>query len=56
MKRTKIKQNSEKKIKIENRLSVQKPVSRKNALPYIRFFLIVLIYIFEAKKGCKKKV
>ena len=43
-------------FKIENRLSVQKPVSRKNPhYPISNLFLIVLLYIVEAKKGCKKK-
>ena len=42
--------------KIENMLSVQKPVSRKNPHYLIsNLFLIVLLYIVEAKKGCKKK-
>ena len=55
MKQTKIKQNSVN-FKIENRLSVQKPVSRKNPhYPISNLFLIVLLYIVEAKKGCKKK-
>ena len=37
-------------------LSVQKPVSRKNThYPISDLFLIVLLYIVEAKKGCKKK-
>ena len=37
-------------------LSVQKPVSRKNPhYPISNLFLIVLLYIVEAKKGCKKK-
>ena len=41
---------------MENRLSVQRPVFRKNPhYPISDLFLIVLIYIFEAKKGCKKK-
>ena len=45
MKQTKIKQNSVV-FKIENRLSVQKPVSRKKTtLPYIKFvFNCVVIY------------
>ena len=55
MKQTKIKQNSVI-SKIENRLSVQKPVSRKKPhYPISNLFLIVLLYIVEAKKGCKKK-
>ena len=37
-------------------LSVQKPVSRQNPhYPISNLFLIVLLYIVEAKKGCKKK-
>ena len=37
-------------------LSVQKPVSRKEPhYPISNLFLIVLLYIVEAKKGCKKK-
>ena len=37
-------------------MSVQKPVSRKNPhYPISNLFLIVLLYIVEAKKGCKKK-
>ena len=45
MKQTKIKQNSVF-FKIENRLSVQKPVSRKNPhYPLSNLFLIVLLYI-----------
>ena len=55
MKQTKIKQNSVN-FQIENRLSVQKPVFRKNPhYPISNLFLIVLLYIVEAKKGCKKK-
>ena len=55
MKQTEIKQNSVI-FKIDNRLSVQKPVSRKNPhYPISNLFLIVLLYIVEAKKGCKKK-
>ena len=35
---------------------LQKPVSRKNPhYPITNLFLIVLLYIVEAKKGCKKK-
>ena len=53
MKRTKIKQNSVN-FKIENRLSVQKPVSRKNPhSPLSDLFLIMLIDIFEAKRGVR---
>ena len=53
MKQTKIKQNS---VNFQNRLSVQKPVSRKNPpYPISNLVLIVLLYIVEAKKGCKKK-
>ena len=55
MKQTKIKQNS---VHFQNwnRMSVQKPVSRKNPhYPISNLFLIVLLYIVEAKKGCKKK-
>ena len=41
---------------MDNRLSVQKPVSRKNPhYPISNLFLIVLLYIVEAKKGSKKK-
>ena len=55
MKQTKIKQNSVN-FKIENRLSVQKPVSRKNPhYPISNLFLNGLLNIVEAKKGCKKK-
>ena len=55
MKGTKIKQNSVN-FQNENRLSVQKPVSRKKThYPISNLFLIVLLYIVEAKKGCKKK-
>ena len=45
MKEIKIKQNSVN-FKIENRLSIRKPVSRKkNTLPYIRFgFKCVVMY------------
>ena len=41
----------------ENRLSIQKPVSRKKTThyPISDLFLNVLLYIFEAKKGCRKK-
>ena len=43
-------------FKIKNRLSVQKPVSRKNPhYPISNLLLIVLLYIVEAEKGCKKK-
>ena len=57
MKQMKIKQNSVNIFKIDNRLSVQKPVSRKKKkhYPISNLFLIVLLYIVEAKKGCKKK-
>ena len=35
---------------------MQKPVSRKNPhYPISNLFLIALLYIVEAKKGCKKK-
>ena len=41
-----------KQTKIDKRMSVQKPVSTKQTtLPYIKFVLIVLLYIVEAKKG-----
>ena len=41
---------------MDNRLSVQKPVSRQNPHnPISNLFLIVLLHIVEAKKGCKKK-
>ena len=47
MMQTKIKQNS---------VNFQKPVSRKNQhYPISNLFLIVLLYIVEAKKRCKKK-
>ena len=37
-------------------MSVQKPVSRKKKhYPISNLFLFVLLYIVEAKKGCKKK-
>ena len=40
-------------FKIQNRLSIQKPVSRKKLLyPMSDLFLNVLLYIIEAKKGC----
>ena len=43
-------------FKIDTRLSIQKPVSRKNRhYPISNLFLIVLLYIVEAKKGCKNK-
>ena len=55
MKQTKIKQNSVN-FQIENRLSIQKPVSRKNPhYPIPNLLLIVLLYIVEAKKEYKKK-
>ena len=55
MKEMKIKQNSEN-FKIENRLSIRKPVSRKNPhYPILDLVLNVLLCIFDAKKGCKKK-
>ena len=55
MKQTKIKQNSVN-FQIENRLSVQKPVSRKKNphYPISNLFLIVFLYNVEAKKGCTK--
>ena len=53
MKRTKIKKTS---LNFQNRLSAQKPVSRKNPhYPLSDLILIVLLYIFEAKKGCTTK-
>ena len=59
MKRTKIKQNSLKfsKLKIGclfKSLYFSKN-NNNNTLPYIRIVLIVLLYIVDAKKGCKKK-
>ena len=43
-------------FKIENRLSVQKPVSRnKTTLPYINFFLCCYI-LLKPKRGVRKKV
>ena len=48
MKQTKIKQKS---------VNFQKPVSKKKHTNLYQIcFLIVSIYIVEAKKGCKKKV
>ena len=43
-------------FKIENKLSIQKPVSRKKHYPVLDLVLNVLLYIVDAKKGCKKKV
>ena len=45
-------------FKIQKRLSIQKPVSRKKSTthyPIPAFFLNVLLNIFKAKKICKKK-
>ena len=57
MKGIKIKQSSVN-FQIENSLSIQKPVSRekKQHYPILDLVLNVLLYIFDAKKGCKKNV
>ena len=50
MKQIKTKQNSVN-FQIANRMSVQKPVSQKSPhYPISNLFLIVLLYIVEAKK------
>ena len=43
-------------VNFQNRLSIRKPVSRKKQhYPILDLVLNVLLYIFIAKKGCKKK-
>ena len=53
MKRTKIKQNSLK-FQIENRLYLEKQQQQQQQqrYPISDLFLVVLLYIFKAKKGC----
>ena len=56
MKEMKIRQNSVD-FQTENRLSIGKPVSRKNPhYSILDLVLNVLLCIFDAKKGCNKKV
>ena len=45
-------------LKIENRLSILKPLSRKKKNPHHPIPILVLnvlVYIFEVKQVCKKK-
>ena len=53
MKQTKIKQNSVN-FQIENRLCLFKSLylEKKKHYPISNLFLMVLLYIVEAKKGC----
>ena len=55
MKRTKIKQNTVNFQKWKKAVCSKACISKKNTTLYQICFLIVWIYIFEAKKGCKKK-
>ena len=55
MKRTKIKQKFCNFAKLKKAVCSKACISKKPTLPYIKFVLILLLYIVEAKKGCKKK-
>ena len=55
MKQTKIKQNSVNFSKLKICCLFKSLYLEKLTLPCIKFVLIVLLYIVEAKKRCKKK-